>query len=117
MIEPRLYGTGLPAQNIYPMLRREEWRALDSPNQQLLLLCDFAQNECATTLSAAIVARVFENEVSQVWKIPSEAHKQAKPPLRPPVFPPEQEDAIVTLIETNCHNRDFVSQRDLNAVF
>jgi hypothetical protein len=56
VIELRLYDTGLPIHDIGLMLRREEYGALDSRNQQLLLLCDFAQNECATTLSAAIVA-------------------------------------------------------------
>jgi hypothetical protein len=56
VIKPRFYGTGLPAQSICLMLRREEWRASGSRNQQLLLLCDFAQNECARAPPAAIVA-------------------------------------------------------------
>jgi hypothetical protein len=43
------------------MLHREEWRASDSQNQQLLLLWDFEKSQCAATLSAAIVNGIAMN--------------------------------------------------------
>jgi hypothetical protein len=112
-IEPQLQYTGLSAQDIRSLLRQDEWRAIDSRNQQLLFLCDFAQEECGITLSAAIVARVFAIEASQVWKVRSKAKKQQKLPHRPPALLPDQEDALVALIETGYERGNFVTQRDV----
>jgi hypothetical protein len=112
-IEPRLYATGLPAQDIRSMLRCDEWRALESRNEQLVFFCDFAQAECAVTLSAAIVAQVFGIEPSQVWKVRSKAKNRTKPPHRPPTLEPEQEEEIFALIETGYHSGNFVTQRDV----
>jgi hypothetical protein len=81
------------------MLRREEWRTLESYDQQFVFLCDFAQVECGAALSGALVAGGFAKEASHLWKIRSKSKKRAKPPrrfLKPPL---DEEDAIVDLIE------------------
>jgi hypothetical protein len=95
------------------MLRSAEWCALDSRNQQLVFLCDFAQTECSTRLPAAIVAQIFEIQVGHVWKIQSKAQKNPKPPYRPLALSPEQEDAVVALIESGYADGNFTSNRDV----
>jgi hypothetical protein len=44
-IEPRLSITGLSAQDIHALLRADEWCALESRNQQVIFLYDFARDE------------------------------------------------------------------------
>jgi hypothetical protein len=80
-------------------LCQEEWRAFESREHQLVFLCAFAQGECGATVSDTVVARVFAIAASQVRKIRSKAKKQVKLPQRPLILPPDQEDAIVDLIE------------------
>jgi hypothetical protein len=59
-IEPRLSIAGFSAQDICVLLRPDEWCALESRNQQVVLLYDFARNECSMSLPAAIIGQVFE---------------------------------------------------------
>jgi hypothetical protein len=66
------------------MLRSDEWRAFDGRNKQLVFPSDSAESECARAPPAAVLADVFEMDVSQVWKIRSKARKKAKLPYRPP---------------------------------
>jgi hypothetical protein len=66
LIEGRLYDAGLPGQDIRSLLRSVERCALHSRNQQLVFLSDFPQTECATRLSAASIARLFEIHKDQV---------------------------------------------------
>jgi hypothetical protein len=62
---------------------------------------------------ATTVARVFEIEVFQGWKIRPKAQKHAKPPYRHLVLPCEREETVVTLIETSHHKDEFVSHRNV----
>jgi hypothetical protein len=59
-IEPRLSITGLSVQDIRALLRAGECFALESRNQKVEFLYDFARSECPTSLPAAIIGHVFE---------------------------------------------------------
>jgi hypothetical protein len=76
LIDGRLYDVGLPGPDIPSLLRSIEWCGLDSRNQHLVCLSDFAQTVCATRLSAANIARVFEIHEDEVWKIQSKGRKK-----------------------------------------
>jgi hypothetical protein len=78
-----------------------------------MFLCDFAQNECSTKLTAVIIARVFGIQDVHVSKIQPEAQKKPKPPRRPLTLSPEQEDARVAFIESGYENGKFTSHIDV----
>jgi hypothetical protein len=54
-IEPRFSITSLSAQDICALLRADEWCALESRNQQVVFLYDFARSECSISLPTAIL--------------------------------------------------------------
>jgi hypothetical protein len=72
-IEPHLSITGLSGQDICVLLRADEWCALESRNQQVVFLYDFARNECFISLPAAIIGQDLEIHEADVWKIRSNA--------------------------------------------
>jgi hypothetical protein len=112
-IDPRLYATGLSDRDIRALLQNDEWGASQLRNQQLVFFAHFAQTECSRRLSAAILARVFGIQDAQVWKIESKARQGSKPAHRLLALSPEQEDAIVALIEIGYHNGNFTTHRDI----
>jgi hypothetical protein len=112
-IEHCLSITGLSAQDIRALLRAAEWCALQSRNQRVLFLYDYARSECSTSLPAAIMGQVFEIHEAHVWKTRSKAQKTARPGHRPFALSSEQEDAIVALIERGYGDGNFVTHRYL----
>jgi hypothetical protein len=94
-------------------LRVDEWYALESRNQQVVFLHDFARSKCSIFLPAAIIEQVFEIHEAHIWKIRSKAQKTARPGHRLFALSSEQEDAIVVLIERGYSDGKFVIQRGL----
>jgi hypothetical protein len=76
-IEPRLSITDLSAHGILTLLIDDERCALESRNQQVVLLYDFAKRECSVPLPTATVGRVFGIYEAHVWKIRLKAEKIA----------------------------------------
>jgi hypothetical protein len=66
VLEPRLYATEVPGQDICAILRCDEWCALQSRNQQLLFIDIFLKDECGIALSAAAIDDIFMIEGSHV---------------------------------------------------
>jgi hypothetical protein len=104
-IEPRTYAASLPVYDIRALLRSADSCVLDSRNQQLVLPCDFAKNECSRALPAAIVAKVLGIRDSPVWRIQS---KWARRPLTPSS---EQDDPVVASIESGYPIGSLTSPR------
>jgi hypothetical protein len=91
--------TGFSAQDVPALFRADEWCALESRNQQVVILYDFDRSECSMSLPAAIIGHVFEIHEAQVWKIRSKAQNTARPGHRLFARSSEQKGAIVALIE------------------
>jgi hypothetical protein len=112
-IEPHLSITRLSAQDIRALLRDDEWFALESRNQQVVFLYDFAKRECSISMPAAIVGRVFGIHEAHVWKIRSRAQETARPGHRPFAKSSKQESAIFAVTERGYGDGNFVTQRDI----
>jgi hypothetical protein len=104
-MEPCIYAASLPVYNIRALLQSAACYVLDSRNQQLVLPCDFAKNECSMALPAAIVAKVLSIRDSPVWRIQS---KWARRPLTPSS---EQDDPVVASIESGYPIGNFTNPR------
>jgi hypothetical protein len=67
------------AQDIPAMLRSEAWTGLQSRNEQVVFLQNFAETECGKSLSNQVLAYVFEIQESHVRKIRNKTKTKARP--------------------------------------
>jgi hypothetical protein len=86
---------------------------LDSGNQQVVFVYDFAQQECRITLSARALRSVFNGQASYVHKIHNRAKARVHPLHRPTALKPDEENAVIRLIEAGHVSGNFVIQRDV----
>jgi hypothetical protein len=112
-IEDKLYQTGIMAQDIRAMLRSEAWTRLQSGNEQVVFLHNFAETECGKSLSNQVLGYVFEIQESHVRKIRSQAKTKARTPRRPLALNSEEENAVIEFIEAGHSKGGFVTQRSM----
>jgi hypothetical protein len=68
-IKRTLYTTSVSAQDIRALLRSDDWRALESRNQQVAFFRNFVKNEYHQTLASDVIGYVFGIEASHLRKI------------------------------------------------
>jgi hypothetical protein len=112
-IERALYTTGVPAQDIRALLRSDDWRALESRNQQVTLFRDFVKNECHQTLASDVISYAFGIEASHVRKNYSKADKKRKPPDRPLALDEDQTTGVLALIRNGYGTHNYGAQEDI----
>jgi hypothetical protein len=111
-IEPRVSITGISAQDIHALLRDGEWCTLESRNQKVVLLSDFAMGEYSVSIPAAFIGRVFGVYDARVWIIRSKAQKAARPSYRPFALSSEQDSVTIAFVERRYNDENFVTPRD-----
>jgi hypothetical protein len=112
-IERALCNTGVSAQDIRALLRSDDWRALQSRNQQVAVFHDFIETECGETLTANVLGQAFGLEASHVRKIRSKAVKKPKLPQRPFALDEDETAAVVAFINNGWRTNNYVIQRDV----
>jgi hypothetical protein len=112
-VERAPYTTGVHAQDIRVLLRSDDWRALESRNQQVAFLRDFVKNECHQTVTSDVIGHTFGIEASHVQNIYSKPHKKPKPPYRPPALDEVQTAGMLAFIQNGCGTHSYVTQRDI----
>jgi hypothetical protein len=113
VLEPRLYATGVCAQDIHAMLRSPEWCALQSRNKQVVFMDDFIMNELGITLTAAALGAAFMIEGSHLRKIRSKAQNKPKAAHHPTTLTEDEESAVIRLIRDGHRFVNYVTQRDV----
>jgi hypothetical protein len=98
-IGDKLDQTGIMAQDIRAMLRPEAWAGLQSRNEHVVFLHNFAETGCDKSLSNQVLGYVFEIQESHVRKIRSKAKRKARAPHRPLALTYEEENAVIEFIE------------------
>jgi hypothetical protein len=79
-IERTLCNTGVTAQDVWALLRSDDWYALHSGNKQLVFFYEFVKTEYSRSLASEVFGQAFDIEPSHVRKIRSKAEKKPKPP-------------------------------------
>jgi hypothetical protein len=113
VLEPRLYATGVCAQDIRAMLRSPEWCALQSRNQQVVFMDDFIKNECGITLTAAALGAAFMIKGSHLRKIRSKAQNKSKAAHRPLALTEDDKSAVIRMIRNGHSSGNYITQRDV----
>jgi hypothetical protein len=85
---------------------------LESRNQQVGFLRDFAKNECHQILTFDVIGHAFGIEPSDMQKIYSKPDKKPKPPNRPPAPDKDQTTGLPAFILNGIGSHSYVTQRD-----
>jgi hypothetical protein len=101
------------AQDIRAMLRSEAWTGLQSRNEQVVFLHNFAETECGKSLSNQVLGYEFEIQESHLRTIRSKAKTRACPPHRPLALNSEEENAVIEFSEAGRSKGDFATQRNM----
>jgi hypothetical protein len=96
--EPAIYSSGMVAQVVRAVLRRNEWQALEPRSNQILGLREFAETDATSTLSTEDVANTFNIRANTIRQIRHRADLKQENPPRRLTLDPEQEADVVRLI-------------------
>jgi hypothetical protein len=100
-------------QDIRAMLRSEAWAGLQSRNEQVVFLHNFAETECGESLFNQVLGYVFEIQESHMRKIHSKTKTKARAPHRPLALNSEEENVVMEFIEAGHSKGEFVTQRGM----
>jgi hypothetical protein len=101
------------AQDIRAMLRSEAWTGLQSRNEQVVFLHNFAETDCGKSLSNQVLGYIFEIQESHARKIHNKAKTKPRAPHRPLALNCEEENAVIEFIEAGHSKGDFVTPRSM----
>jgi hypothetical protein len=107
IIEERLSSSIMSPTSIRALLRNPEFQAIQSRNEQLVFLHEFATNVCFTSLNNEALGEIFRISKGNVAKIRSKARKPKEPRGRPQAVDLEAEEIIVTFIADKAKVREF----------
>jgi hypothetical protein len=68
-IERALCNTGVTAQDVRVLLRSDDWCALHSRNEQLVVFYEFVKTEYSRSLTSEVLGQAFGIDPSHVRKI------------------------------------------------
>jgi hypothetical protein len=111
--EPVLTDTGLTAQDIRALFRDPDCLSLESRNQQVIFLFDFARFNSSLGLSNQFLARVFNISLQYLAKFHCKARKSEKPPHRPLAPDENQEISVLEFILSGFSSDNYITQREI----
>jgi hypothetical protein len=114
---PFLSDTGLTAQDVRALFRDPDWQSLESQNQRVTFLVDFARCNCCLGLSNQLLARVFDISPQHVAKIHWKARKLSKPPHRPVTLDENQDISVLEFIRSGFSLGNYLTQREVLSSF
>jgi hypothetical protein len=103
------------AQDVWALLRSDDWCALHSRNKQLVFFDEFVQTEYSRSRTSEVLGQAFGIEPSHVRKISSKTEKKPKPPDRPAALNEDQTAVVADFTENGHHTRNYVTQRDIHS--
>jgi hypothetical protein len=116
LLERMLCHSSLSAHDLRTLFRNGDCNALQSRNQQIVVLSDDACNECGNTFRCLDLADIFRLSSSRVRNILSKPQKLRRAPSRPLKWAQDQEEAVCrfirklpTLVTTQPRGRRSIS--------
>jgi hypothetical protein len=112
-IERALCNIGVTAEDVWVLLRSDDWCALHSRNEQLVFFYEFVKTKYSRSLTWEVLGQAFGTEPPHAEKYVRKLKRNRNLPIGPSHSIKIKKTAVVAFIENGHRTRNHISQRDV----